>query len=297
VIELCGDGFLGSELAAFFTGDCIPHRFSSLDVKYATNSLVGSYLRSYRASPVRAFINVSGPSVVGDSYMKRKIYEEFPKQQIQNHLEFLKQLDSPPHYVYLSSAAVYGDCTTRPGREGQSLGPESPYAIGKVAAEQALLNYENYPGVITILRGTSIFSENLKTRVLGCIREQILFTKNVELGGTGEERRDFLHTSDFYSALRLILNTGKKNTVQIFNLGSGTEIKIMDLAEIATSVAQEIMGINVPIKFNQISRPGDPKTISVNLDKLHSIGWKPEFDLELLLRKYFKSFLQKHLEN
>lgn len=271
-------------MAAFdyFRGRHFPTPFfSSKEFQYATSSQIGE-----RNCP-DILLNVSGPSSIEESFKMPELYLTSPLHQVKFQLENLSLLNKPPHYVYVSSASVYGECSGSIPTEDSELNPISPYASGKMEVERFLLsNKMNYPGGITVIRATSVFSESLSSRVLGRIRNQATSTKDILLFGDGSEIRDFIHTDFFFRALHeiVIFNISSKRS-DVFNLGSGFPISILELTNLAISSVE--FSQTQTIIFNGEKRLGDPHSMVVSIDKINKILTWEMPNQTFKLKEYF----------
>jgi nucleoside-diphosphate-sugar epimerase len=133
--------------------------------------------------------------------------------------------------LQISTASVYGDCSDEIASEETQLNPLSPYALGKARADDNLA-VSNSKWLI--LRATSIYSDALNKRVLGRLRNGLINSEHVTLGGTGYELRDFMHVNDFSRAL-LTLAVNKKSIHNVFLVGCGSSLQIAQVADIAMS--------------------------------------------------------------
>ncbi len=70
----------------------------------------------------------------------------------------------------------------------------------------------------------------MRKQLLWDIYQKYLNTGRIDLFGTGNETRDFIHISDILRALELIL--GYQGPEEIFNVANGEEVSIRELAEI-----------------------------------------------------------------
>jgi nucleoside-diphosphate-sugar epimerase len=284
--EICGKGFLGGAAFDYFRSRHFPAPFfSSKEFQYAKSSPIDE-----RNCP-DIFLNVSGPSSIEKSFMMPELYLTSPLNQVKFQLENLSLLNKPPHYVYVSSASVYGECLGLIPSEDSEFNPISPYASGKVEVEQFLLSKKmDYTGGITVIRATSVFSESLSSRVLGRIRNQATSRKDIVLFGDGSEIRDFIHTDFFFRALHeiVVFNISTKRS-DVFNLGSGFPISILELTNLAISSAEGPQAQT--IIFNGGKRLGDPHSMIVSIDKINKIlPWKMP-NQTFKLKEYF-SFRQ-----
>jgi UDP-glucose 4-epimerase len=281
--EICGRGFLGTAAFDHFRGQNFPTpSFSSKEFQYAKSSPINEL----RCPDV--LLNMSGPSSIEDSFKMPELYLTSPLRQVKYQLESLSLLKKPPHYVYISSASVYGECLGLIPSEDSQLNPISPYGAGKVKVEQFLLSENlNYAGGVTVIRATSVFSETLSSRVLGRIRDQARSMQNVVLVGDGDEVRDFIHTDFFFRALHeIVLFNMSSRKSDVFNLGSGFPISISELAHLAISSIEDSTART--ITFNGEKRLGDPHSMSVSIEKLSRIlTWKMPRQI-FKLEEYFR---------
>jgi GDP-L-fucose synthase len=104
----------------------------------------------------------------------------------------------------------------------------------------------------------------------------------VEIWGTGEPMREFLHVDDLSDACVFLLEN--YNEELFVNVGYGSDIKISDLARLVKS----IVGFKGELFFDTSKPDGTPKKL-MDSSKLHSLGWKPSISLEEgIERTYFE---------
>lgn len=282
-LEICGNGFLGTYARDYFKkfSNYRPY-FSSKGFQYHSEN------SSFNHAKPKIVLNLSGPSSVEESMTRRDYYRDEPLRQVKFQLEYLSNILNPPHYVFISSAAVYGNCKHPYPDEYAPLNPLSPYAEGKAAAEDFLLSQgRQYMGGITILRATSIFAENLSTRVLGRIKSCLTNGVDFELFGSGKEIRDFLHASDFCNLTSAVIQKGVElKGVHIYNIASGNPITMNQLIELAIhSNLKQTQ--NLKVKFNGVIRAGDPHTIAVSTQKIMKLTDVKLSDPTSRLRDFF----------
>src|SRR5688572_30194267 len=107
----------------------------------------------------------------------------------------LRELSPDATLVYPSSVAVYGDTGPQPAPESFPLRPQSEYARLKVSAEALCL--ERSPGPCAVLRFSSLYGPGLRKQLLWDLSKRLRDgSRLLDLGGTGEESRDFLHGAD-----------------------------------------------------------------------------------------------------
>ena len=182
--------------------------------------------------------------------------------------------------LYVSSAAVYGSDVSIPVKEDASLKPESIYGISKMFSEMSSKMYKDlYDAKITVARCFNIYGPGQAySEYSGVITTYMNQWKNNEaltVRGNGSQTRDFVHVYDVCDAFRKII--GKTDT---FNIGSGKETKIIDLAKEISENIRFVPEIDGEIKrscadINKISEFWKPKiNIDDGLEELKKM-WKP----------------------
>lgn len=296
---ICGDGFLGTELSKDFNQNnrySVSPQFPELkrpqNLKSSKLNLISKEFHHQKNS---IFINASGPSSVQESFHDTEVALEQPTQQVLKHMELLSSTRYPILYVYISSAAVYGETSKLGIKEDGDLNPMSPYAEGKIRAEESLkLLAQSVNPLVSIitLRVFSAYSENLVTRILNKIVVSSKQNKHIDLAGDGSQSRDFTHSSDISRVIKFLMEK-KELEGQIFNVGTGVGIEIRELMEIADSAYKNIYNRPLDYSFDGSKRIGDPNNLVANIEKLIHLGFKPLVNpyqgLELYFRKNFKA--------
>ena len=143
----------------------------------------------------------------------------------------LKSFEKRPEIIFLSSAGVYGNPRQLPVRESDVAAPMSPYGLHKHMGEELCEYYNRIHGYhIRSIRIFSAYGNGLRKQLLWDIYQKYQNTGRIELFGTGEETRDFIHVSDIMRAIDLILSYDGTETV--INVANGEEVSIRELAEI-----------------------------------------------------------------
>lgn len=106
----------------------------------------------------------------------------------------------------------------------------------------------------------------------------------LQLWGTGEPKREFLHVDDMAEACIFVMNnvtfddlksedTEIKNT-QI-NIGTGSDISIKELAY----MIKDMIGFEGTLSFDS-SKPNGTMRKLLSVDKINNLGWKHKIDLQ-----------------
>jgi len=283
-------GFLGSHICQYFArrGDSVwaVGRFLSasafkmscpgiqevveLDLPSAQTSLILSLVKPdllvHCASSASVALSMQDPQ--SDLRQSIGIYGEI--------LDAVRLKSPQTTVALLSSASVYGQPKILPTPESAAQAPVSPYGFHKWMCELLSEEYRKLFGLKTInVRIFSAFGERLCKQVVYDILTKIHAPGEgaVELFGTGEETRDFIHAQDVAQALNCIFQAGETGT---FNVATGNPVRI---AEIAQALVKRSKNAR-PIRFMGTSRPGDPDFWHADISKLKALGFAPTVSLE-----------------
>lgn len=185
-------------------------------------------------------------------------------------------------FLFLSSAAVYGQPQSLPVSETYPLNPLSPYALHKQMAEDICLFFiKNYNFDIDICRVFSAYGPGLRKQIFWDMYNKIEESGRLDMLGTGEESRDYIYIDDLTEALYLISKNKSDN--YIWNIASGIESKISEVAKLFASE----MGISSKkITFSGNKRSCDPNNWRADISKIKDIGFSQKTTLSDGIRKY-----------
>ena len=182
-------------------------------------------------------------------------------------------------FIYISSSAIYGDQADLPMIENEIPNPKSPYGIQKLTGEQYCQFFANVHGLETVIfRAFSVYGpRQIPNSSYGVVPRFIQVVKNskeIRINGDGTQTRDFIYVSDVIEAL---VKTAPKG---IFNLGSGENTSINDLAK-------KIIG-NKNIKIKHQPALVDQKDTLADISKAKKLlNWEPKITLDEGLRLTF----------
>jgi nucleoside-diphosphate-sugar epimerase len=103
----------------------------------------------------------------------------------------------------------------------------------------------------------------------------------IELFGTGNETRDFIHIEDILQQIELVIKYAPFNGESI-NIANGEAIKISEIA----TIFQNHLNSNKSIKFNNIVREGDPLHWCAEIETLKSWGYTQSLSLNDGIKQY-----------
>ncbi|MTT30905.1 NAD-dependent epimerase/dehydratase family protein [Terrilactibacillus sp. BCM23-1] len=231
-------------------------------------------------------IHCAGSSSVPDSIIEP--YYDFQKNVdvCGFILESIRKYSRSCQFIYLSSAAVYGNPASIPIKESDRCQPISPYGYHKLMCEMLIKEYQEiYNLQSTIFRIFSAYGEGLKKQVVYDLCQKLTSQdKVIEVYGNGSESRDFIHVSDICRAIELVI---KKEITGTFNLATSEEVSISTLVTLLKTYLRS----SADIQYIGKTRKGDPSQWKADTTKLKDYGFKPRMTLEQGLKKYCKWYL------
>jgi len=184
--------------------------------------------------------------------------------------------------VFASSCAAYGDPTALPVGEREPPTPLSPYAVDKLAADHYVRVYgQQYEFPTVALRYFNVYGAGQRgdySGVIDAFVERARAGEPLEVHGEGDQTRDFVHISDIVQANLAAGVT--PHTGEAYNVGTGTETTILELAE----TIRRLVDNDVPIVHTD-PRPGDIDRSRADLSATRQqLGYEPQVDLTAGLR-------------
>lgn len=189
-----------------------------------------------------------------------------------------------PHcsFIFLSSAAVYGNPDTLPVPETQSPNPISPYGFHKWQCEQLCAEFATVYNLPTAsVRIFSAYGPGLRRQVVWDICWKTITSDALHMLGTGQESRDFIHPLDITKALQLIVESASMQG-EVYNLASGQEVTIEALATMVVNA----LGYDLSPQFDGIVPPGVPRNWRADISKLRALGFEPSISLQQGIATY-----------
>lgn len=207
-------------------------------------------------------------------------------------LEYSK-LAKVERFIYASSGcSIYGSESPLPLKEEfMSMNLSSPYQVTKMLGELYCNFFYNHYGIPAVK--TRFFNSYGPGEVPGQYRNVIpnfiywaIKGLPLPITGTGEETRDFTYVEDLVDGL---LRAGYYNEAlgQEFNLASGKETKILDLAKLIN----ENVGNKAGVKFANKRKWDTKSRILASIEKANKlIGYKPKTEFKQGLKNTIEWF-------
>jgi len=221
--------------------------------------------------------------------------------QIQNNLIDFSFKYNVKKFIFLGSSCIYPKLAPQPLQEESLLtAPLEPtnewYAIAKITGVKACEALKKQFGkdfislMPTNLYGThdnfDLETSHVMPAMIRKFHEaKIAGNTPVELWGTGTPKREFLHVQDLAEAV--VFSIENQLNESLYNIGSGTDITIKDLA----LIIQEITGHTGEIIWNTSKPDGTPRKL-MDVSKIKQAGWESKIELKEGIKNTYNWFLQ-----
>ena len=258
---------------------------------------------------IRSVIHLAALKAAGDSMLEP---ERYALHNLNGTVNLLHAAGTAGvrHFVFSSSAAVYGEPQYLPLDENHPTEPANFYGQTKLQIEMLLswfsrlrnmryagLRYFNAAGYDPDgeVRGLEKEPNNLLPLVL----ETLLgWRENLEVYGTdydtedGSCIRDYIHVSDLADAhLRALNFLEEQDEDLVVNLGTSRGISVLEILD----AAKKVSGVDLPVILSD-RRPGDPAVVLASAKKAERLlEWSPAFsDVETILKTMLAAYRSHH---
>jgi UDP-glucose 4-epimerase len=184
-----------------------------------------------------------------------------------------------------TGGALYGDLVTPPSPEASAKDPDSPYGIAKLGSEYYLAYYGRVHGLNTVaLRFGNVYGPRQdphgEAGVVAIFCGRLLDGRPLTVFGDGRQTRDYIYVGDvaaaFLTAASAPLAPPERLDARAFNVGTGVETSVIELAE----MLRRVTGARTPIEFAP-KRPGELARSVLAAEKASELlGWRATTLLE-----------------
>ncbi len=220
-------------------------------------------------------VHAAGSASVADSIKDPASDFRATAMTFMNVLDGVRRSGADPIVLQVSSAAVYGNPVELPVRERARTAPISPYGHHKLFCEMLANEYAQCYGISSVVcRIFSLFGPLQRRLLVWELYRQFVGPEAcVELQGTGNETRDFLHVDDLSDALLRLAKVVPRKAASALNVASGVETSARGLAEEIRSVLES----EKDVFCRGHARPGDPDRWWGDTGKLTALlgEWRP----------------------
>ena len=221
--------------------------------------------------------------------------DAFPVNFISENLQIQCNLMDAAHaakverFVFLGSSCIYPRDSQQPYKEEYLLTgllekSNSAYAVAKIAGVKLMQSYrdeyeKNWISVMpTNLYGPGDNFDLNNSHVLAAFIRKFydateLKQSKLELWGSGNPRREFMHVDDFADGLIYVHDN--YNERELINIGTGSDLTIKELAG-KVAAATGFIG---EIEWDTSKPDGTPQKV-LDVSKIKALGWEPTITLE-----------------
>lgn len=288
VRSLLNTGFTPIVVDNFSRGhrNAIPDGVKFIELDIADSELVNVM----KDNDIKGIMHFAAHSQVGESMINPSIYYENNVVGSYRLIESARQA-GVQHFVFSSTAAVYGEPEEVPIVETANLEPTNVYGRTKLMIEEMLRDYSAiYGSTYVALRyfnaagadesGEIGEDHSPETHLIPLVLEAALKKRpHITVFGADYDTfdgtciRDYIHVTDLASAhvlaMNYLINGGESKA---FNLGSGNGFSVKDIIE----TAKKVTGIDIPVVYGE-RRAGDPSTLIASSEEIKNIlGWNPQ---------------------
>ena len=204
--------------------------------------------------------------------------------------------------LFLGSSCIYPRDCPQPIKEEYLLtGPleptNEPYAIAKIAGIKLCESYNQQYGTQYVsVMPTNLYGPNdnydlnnshvLPALIRKAHEAKIRGDTELVVWGSGKPMREFLYVDDMADACVYLMESGIGEG--IFNVGTGQDVTIRELAETVMSV----VGFKGNIVFDASKPDGTPRKL-LNVNRMRQLGWQAQTSLRDGIDKAYADFLTK----
>lgn len=228
----------------------------------------------------------------------------FDNLTIQNNVIKNAHLFKVEKLLFLGSSCIYPKNAPQPIKEEYLLTglletTNEPYAIAKIAGLKMCQYFrEQYGCNFISIMPTNLYGKNdnfdLKTsHVLPALLRKFHDAKlnkenKVEIWGSGNPKREFLHVDDLADACVFLMNN--YNQPETINVGTGVDISIKDLA----LLIKKITGFKGDLEWNSSMPDGTYRKL-LDVSKINNLQWKAKINLTDGIKLTYDWYIKNHV--
>jgi dTDP-glucose 4,6-dehydratase len=179
-------------------------------------------------------------------------------------------------FVQVSTDEVYGSIEEGTFTESSPLRPSSPYSATKAGADLLVQSYVHTYGLsATICRGSNNYGPyQYPEKLIPLMVLNALQGDPLPVYGDGMQVRNWLHVSDFASAIGTVLEAGLPG--EVYNVGGPDECANLDVVRRII----ELAGADAALIEHVRDRPGHDRRYSLSSERVRGLGWEPRVRMQ-----------------
>jgi dTDP-glucose 4,6-dehydratase len=174
-------------------------------------------------------------------------------------------------YLQVSTDEVYGSIDVGTFTEESPLRPSSPYSATKTGADLLVESYFHTYGLQALIcRGSNNYGPyQYPEKLIPLMILNALHGDQLPVYGDGKQVRNWIHSTDFASAIGQVLESGSPG--QVYNAGGPDEVPNMEVVKRIV----ELAGAEESQIEHVADRPGHDRRYSLSSQKVRALGWTP----------------------
>ncbi len=195
-------------------------------------------------------------------------------------------------FIYFSTAHIYGAPLEGTITEKSLPSPVHPYAITHRAAEDYVLAATRQKTIQgTVLRLSNAFGApvsphvNRWTLLANDLCRQAVEKGTLTLRSNGCQYRDFICLTDVEEVVAKMLINPKSPHHNIYNLGSGISMRVIDMADSIIQSAVTVLKKNISLDLPAESFPTDEPSLNYSISRLLAEGYHIANDVNIELER------------
>jgi dTDP-glucose 4,6-dehydratase len=173
--------------------------------------------------------------------------------------------DAGIRHLQISTDEVYGSIEEGTFTETSPIEPSSPYSASKAGGDLLVRAFvHTYGADALICRASNNYPEKL---IPLCILNA-LAGDPLPVYGDGMQVRNWLHVSDFCSAISIVLERGEAG--EVYNVGGPDELPNIEVVKRIL----ELTGRDESLITYVTDRPGHDRRYSLSAERTEALGWK-----------------------
>jgi dTDP-glucose 4,6-dehydratase len=259
---------------------------------------IKNILKKYEPSTI---YNLAAETHVDRSIDGPKIFIDSNILGVFNLLESIRDYKKKIKLIHISTDEVYGDIKkNQKSKEKDPYNPSSPYSASKASGDLLIKSYVRtykIPAIITNCCnnfGPNQYPEKLIPTVI----YNILNHKPIPIYGKGENIREWIYVKDHCNALIKIAQKGVIG--ENYNIGSGTVLNNIEIAEIIISVLKKMNhNQNIKSKIQLVKdRPGHDLRYCLDSSKIkNKLKWKCKSNFNQRINETITWYINKFRNN
>ena len=229
---------------------------------------------------------------------------------IQTHVIDAAYRNGTKQFLFLGSSCIYPKEAPQPLQESYLLTSQleptnRAYAIAKIAGIEMCQAYRSQYGFDALcVMPTNLYGPNdnfdlrdshvLPALVRKFHDAKVAGSDSVEIWGSGNPKREFLHVDDLADACLFIMTQPSERVFDasfqgIINVGVGEDLRVRDLAKIIG----EVVEFKGQFRFDSDRPDGTPRKL-LDVSRMTALGWKAKISLRTGIERTYDWYKQNH---